>query len=77
MSGGMIWPPVDAEASTAAAYSSSKPHFFIMGMVKVPVPITLAMALPLMEPKRPLATTAILAGPPRNFPKALEASLVK
>lgn len=68
---------VDADASTAAAYSSSNPHFFIIGMVKVPVPITFAIALPLIEPNSPLATTAILAGPPTKRPNALEASLVK
>ena len=40
------------------------PAFFIMGMVKAPVETVLAMALPEMEPKRPLAITETLAGPP-------------
>ncbi len=53
----MIAPPVEAVASTAAAKSGSKPFFFIIGMVKVPVPMTLAVGLPLMEPKKPEATT--------------------
>ena len=39
--------------------------------------ITFAIALPLIEPNSPLATTAILAGPPTKRPNALEASLVK
>ncbi len=33
MTGGMIWPPVEATASTAAAASGLKPLRFIMGMV--------------------------------------------
>ena len=74
--GGMMAPPVEAVASTAAANSGSKPFFFIMGMVKVPVPMTLAVGLPLMEPKKPEATTATLAGPPRMWPNREEARLV-
>ena len=77
MMGGMICPPVEAAASTAPAYSGAKPFFFIRGMVKVPVPITFATGLPLMEPKKPLATTATLAGPPRYLPKALVARSVR
>lgn len=35
--GGMIWPPVSAMASMAAACLGTKPPFFIRGMVKLPV----------------------------------------
>ncbi len=76
MMGGMMAPPVEAVASTAAANSGSKPFFFIIGMVKVPVPMTLAVGLPLMEPKKPEATTATLAGPPRMWPNREVARLV-
>jgi hypothetical protein len=38
------------------------------GMVKTPLPTTLATALPLIVPNRLEARTAILAGPPRNHP---------
>ena len=34
------------------------------GMVKVPVVTTLATAEPLMDPRKPEARTATLAGPP-------------
>jgi hypothetical protein len=41
---------------------------FIKGMLKDPVPTTLATALPDIVPKRELAITATFAGPPRNEP---------
>ena len=37
MTGGMIWPPVEATASTAPAKAGLYPTFFISGMVKMPV----------------------------------------
>ena len=40
------------------------PAFFIIGMVKAPVETVLAMALPEIEPKSPLAITETFAGPP-------------
>ena len=70
MIGGMIWPPVDATASTAAANAGRKPSFFIIGIVKAPVVTTLAEALPEIVPNKALATVATLAGPPRNRPAA-------
>jgi hypothetical protein len=39
-----------------------------MGIVNDPVATTLATALPATEPINPLATTAVLAGPPENRP---------
>ncbi|MBA7535533.1 hypothetical protein ES705_27791 [subsurface metagenome] len=42
-------------------------------MVKEPVVTTLAWALPLIVPISPLATIAILAGPPRALPVRAEA----
>ena len=53
------------------------PAFFIMGMVKVPVDTTLAMALPEMEPKSPLAMTATLPGPPILCPTAARGKSTK
>ena len=50
MTGGMIWPPLEAQASTAPAKAGGKPTFFIRGMVKVPVVTTLPAALPLTVP---------------------------
>lgn len=52
-------------ASTPAAKVGVKPDFFIMGMVKAPVTITLAMGVPEMEPNRALATMEDFAAPPR------------
>src|SRR4030042_2399171 len=66
--GGMIWPPVEATASTAAAKGGRKPRRFIIGMVKAPVVTTFAEALPEMVPHMALATVATLAGPPCNRP---------
>ncbi len=54
MTGGMIWPPVEETHSTAAAKWLLYPMFFIIGIVKVPVPITLAVELPEMVPKKAL-----------------------
>ena len=68
MIGGMIWPPVEATASTAPAKRAGYPVDFISGMVMEPVATTLATALPETVPISALATTATLAGPPRNLP---------
>ncbi len=64
MTGGMICPPVEAVASTAAAKSCLNPVLFISGMVNQPSTITLATALPEIVPKRELDTTEIFPGPP-------------
>ena len=57
-------PPVEAAASTPPAKYGLYPTFFINGMVKEPVATVLATALPETDPIKPLAKTAIFAGPP-------------
>ena len=52
ITGGMIWPPVEATASTAAANGGRKPVRFISGMVIGPSTMTLATALPETVPNR-------------------------
>ena len=64
MIGGMNMPPMEAAGSMPPATWGRNPAFFIIGMVKLPVDTVLAMALPDMEPKSPLAMTETLAGPP-------------
>ena len=66
--GGVIWPPVEATASTAAASAGGYPSRFISGIVRVPVVATLATALPLTVPKAAEAMVAILAAPPTERP---------
>ena len=68
--GGMIWPPVDAEASAAAANSGLNPDRFIIGMVNDPEVTVFATELPEIIPCNPLAVTAALAVPPVNVPVA-------
>ncbi len=77
MTGGMIWPPVDAAASTAPAKYGLYPTFFIRGMVKAPVVAVFAMELPFIVPRRPLANMATFAGPPVILPAALRARSLK
>ena len=77
MTGGMIWPPVEAIASTDAENSPEYPTFFIRGMVKAPVVTTLAGALPLIMPRRPLAKMETFAGPPGERPATLMEKLLK
>ena len=64
ITGGVICPPQDATASTAAAKFGVYPAFFIMGIVMLPTVATLADVLPVIDPKKELATMATLAGPP-------------
>ena len=64
----MIWPPVEAVASTAAANGGRKPVRFISGMVIGPSTMTLATALPDTVPNRLELTTATLPGPPAVWP---------
>jgi hypothetical protein len=68
MTGGMICPPVEAVASTAAANGGVYPVFFIMGIVKMPSTTTFATALPDIVPKRALEMTEALAAPPLTRP---------
>ena len=73
----MIWPPVDAVASIAAAASGLNPVRFIMGIVSQPSTMTLATAEPEMVPKRLDDTTATLPGPPRCAPATALARCMK
>src|SRR5690606_13291704 len=68
MTGGVIWPMDDADASMPPAASGLIPMRFMRGMVKVPVVVTLATELPDMVPMTVLDNTAALAGPPRVLP---------
>ena len=76
ITGGMSWPPVEDAASTAAANRGVNPDRFINGMVREPVPTVFATALPEILPIKPLASTAIFAGPPTVLPIAVSASLM-
>ncbi len=76
MIGGIIWPPVEATASTAPAKAGRYPMPFMSGMVNVPVVITLATAEPDTVPNNPLVTTATLAGPPAERPVSATAKSI-
>src|SRR5690554_748753 len=58
MIGGIICPPAEATASTAAAKNGGTLYLIIKGIVKLPVPATLATPLPVNIPIIELATTA-------------------
>ena len=78
MIGGIIWPPVDAEASTPAANLGRKPLAVISGMVMMPVEAVLATAEPEMVPVSADEMTATKAAPPRKRPAMiLESSITK
>ena len=64
----MIWPPVEAVASTAAANAGRKPLLFMSGMVIGPSTITFATALPETVPNRLELITDTLPGPPALWP---------
>jgi len=68
---------MEAAGSIAPAIWGLNPAFFIMGMVNAPVETVLAIALPEMEPKKPLAITATLAGPPTLCPTAARGKSMK
>ena len=68
MTGGVIWPMVEAEASIPPATSGLTPMRFMRGIVNVPVVVTLATELPEIVPITALDRTAALAGPPRVPP---------
>ena len=77
MTGGIICPLEPAATSTAPAFSAEKPTFFMRKMVTGPQVRTFAMELPDMQPWRPEATTAALAGPPRRCPRSENDSAVR
>ena len=68
MIGGMICPPVEATASTAAAKCGLKPVRFISGIEIGPSTITFATALPEIVPNSEDETTDTLPGPPAVWP---------
>jgi hypothetical protein len=77
MTGGMIWPPVEAVASTAAAKCGRKPLLFMSGIVIGPSTMTFATALPDTVPKRLELTTDTLPGPPAVCPVSDSAKSMK
>ena len=77
MMGGMIWPPVDDAASTAAANSGLYPVFFIMGMVTEPVVTVLPTEEPDTMPHSAEEMTATFAAPPDDQPAILLAQAMK
>ena len=70
ITGGMIWPPDEAAASTAPAIRRGYPMRIIAGMVTAPVDATLAEADPEIDPNSAEAMTETLPAPPRNRPAA-------
>ena len=76
MMGGMIWPALDAVASTPPAKAGENPRCLIIGIVMTPVATTLVTAPPDMVPNRPEARMAAWAGPPRNLLVTCTASLI-
>ncbi len=77
MTGGMICPPLEAQASTAPAKWGRYPTLFMRGMVKEPVVTTLATALPETVAIRALETMDAFAGPPTLWPVRERARLMK
>ena len=75
ITGGMIWPPLDAAASTPPAKRALKPIFLMIGIVKTPVDTTLATAAPDIEPNIAELITAACAGPPGSLPVEAKAIL--
>jgi hypothetical protein len=77
MIGGMIWPPVEAVASTAAANAGRKPERFMRGIVIGPSTMTFATALPETVPNRLELITETLPGPPAVWPVSESAKSMK
>ena len=77
ITGGMSWPPVEAQASTAAASRGGKPCFFMSGMVTMPVATMFDTTIPDTEPKRLDERIEILAEPPRKRPMRASATSLK
>ena len=74
MIGGISTPPVEAQASVAAAVWGEKPVFFIVGIETAPVDSTFEITEPDIEPMRPEAKIATSSAPaarassnPRRF----------
>ena len=61
----------------APAFSSEKPVFFIIGIVKVPVVTVFAIEDPEIIPVIPEPNIAALAGPPRILPTIANAKSKK
>ena len=76
ITGGMIWPPEDAAASTPPAKGRLNPRRSIIGMVSTPVDSTLTTGPPEMVPNMAELTMAAWAGPPRSRRVATNASLI-
>ena len=78
MTGGMIWPLIEAEASMAPALTPERPVRFISGMVKMPPETTLETDEPDTTPLSADETTATFAGPPRRWPSsAMEICIIQ
>ena len=78
ITGGMIWPLIEAEASMAPAFTPDSPVRFISGMVKMPPDTTLETDEPETTPLSAEETTATLAGPPRRWPSsAIEICIIQ
>jgi hypothetical protein len=77
ITGGMICPPVEAVASTAAANGGRKPERFMSGMVSGPSTMTFATALPDTVPNRLDEITDTLPGPPAVCPVIESAKSMK
>ena len=77
ISGGMIWPPDEATASTAPARAGGYPSRRIAGSVIAPVEATLAEAEPEIEPNSAEARTETLAAPALRRPAAAAARFMK
>ena len=77
ITGGMIWPPIEAVASTPPAKAARYPKRFISGMVNWPVVTTLATPEPEIVPISAEEITATLPAPPRAWPTRPSATSVK
>ena len=77
INGGMICPPDDATASTAAAIRFGYPSDTIVGKVTMPVEATLADADPEIDPNKADDKTETFAAPPLNRPAADAATFIK
>ncbi len=77
MMGGMSTPPVEAQASVAAAVLAEKPVLRIAGMETAPVVSTLEITEPDIDPMKPEAKIETLAAPPRYPPTSPSARSLK
>ena len=67
ITGGIIWPALEAVASTPPAKAGLNHLRLIIGIVITPVATTLVTAAPDIVPKRADDRIAACAGPPLNF----------